>query len=343
MLATLDIAPASVAGGVVTSYLIHVDPSTDEWVDIPSFNVGDRYWRMDINYYSNRVSRLVSKSKSTVHMSIDLTLDGRVAKPITAQVTASLLDQDGEPVPDHSVCTGTRDYSQVGHTYGCRLFINKEILEACSVSANCFIVACHVFVYKVSPLFDLPQPQHILDADFDVRFRVGGETFGAHRCVLAARSPVLEAELYKGATAGASCTQIDDMLPEVFASLLWFIYTDCLPPTKDAVEEAMMTEHLLAAADRFSVEELKLICEEKLFRELNHDTAAKILKLAIRHRSSFLREACIDFLEEAPCLEAAMAMDDGLCEHVAKFYPVLLKNMWVYEEDPMQDELAMCL
>ncbi|KAJ1255541.1 hypothetical protein BS78_01G194400 [Paspalum vaginatum] len=324
------------AGGAVTRYLLHIDrsSSSDEMIEIPSFNVGDCYWR--ISCYPRGCPRL---STSTDRMSINLTLDGRVTKPIKAQVKVmiTLLDQDGEPVPGYSVCTDIRDYSKVGDSYGYDDFlIHKEILE----SANCFTVACDVFVYRESPLSD-DLRQELMDADADdvVLFQVGGETFGAHRCVLAARSPLLEAELYKGTTAGASCTQIDNMLPLVFANLLCFVYTDFLPYMA-GVEEPMMAEHLLAAADRFGMEELKLVCEEKLFRELNHDTAAKILKLAVRHRSSFLREACIGFLQDAPCLEAAMAMDDGLCEHVAKFYPVLLKNMWIYEED---DELAMCL
>ncbi|KAJ1295035.1 hypothetical protein BS78_01G193000 [Paspalum vaginatum] len=331
----LGFASANVARSAVTRYLLHVDRSSDEMIETPSFNVGDCYWR--IYCYPNGLSRLVSRlPKSTDHMSINLTLDGRVAKPIIAQVTFSLLDQDGKPVPGHSICLSEIEYSEVGSSYGCdEFFIHKEFLKASGylVSADCFTVACDISVYRDSPLSDLQQ--QLLDTD--VVFHVGGKTFGAHRSVLAARSPVLEAELYKGTTG---CIQIDDMLPQVFDSLLCFIYTDCLPQMT-TIEEPMMAEHLLAAADRFGMEELKLICEEKLIRELNDDTAAKILKLAVRHRSSFLREACIEFLEDAPCLEAAMAMDDDLCEHVAMFCPMLLKKMWAYEEDPMQDELAM--
>ena len=132
------------------------------------------------------------------------------------------------------------------------------------------------------------------------------------------------------------------MLPQVFKSLLHFIYTDSLPEVT-GVEGSMMAEHLLAAADRFGMQGFKLICEKKLIRELNENTAAKILKLAVQHNSSFLREACFVFLSDPPVLEAAMAMDDGLLEQVAKICPALLKKMWAYEDDPMQDELDMCL
>jgi len=187
------------------------------------------------------------------------------------------------------------------------------------------------------------QQQHLLDTDTDVMFQVAGETFSAHKWVLAARSPVFKAELTRGATAaGVSCIRINDMLPQVFKSLLYFVYTDSLPEMTGA-EESMMDEHLLAAADRFDLEELKLICEEKLIRELNENTAAKILKLAVENHSGFLREACIEFLADPPLLEAAMAMDDGLLEHVAKICQALLKKMWAYEDDPMQAELDVCL
>uniref|UniRef100_A0A0D3HDW1 BTB domain-containing protein n=1 Tax=Oryza barthii TaxID=65489 RepID=A0A0D3HDW1_9ORYZ len=51
----------------------------------------------------------------------------------------------------------------------------------------------------------------------------GGETFAAHRCVLAARSPVFRAQLFgpmkEGSTA-SGVIAIDDMEAEVFSSLL---------------------------------------------------------------------------------------------------------------------------
>ncbi|GJM84870.1 hypothetical protein PR202_ga00582 [Eleusine coracana subsp. coracana] len=69
----------------------------------------------------------------------------------------------------------------------------------------------------------------------DVTFLVAGETFRAHRCVLAARSPVFKAELYgamrqSDAAAAELCIRIHDMEPDqVFSALLQFVYTDSLP------------------------------------------------------------------------------------------------------------------
>ncbi|GJN20930.1 hypothetical protein PR202_gb08368 [Eleusine coracana subsp. coracana] len=70
----------------------------------------------------------------------------------------------------------------------------------------------------------------------DVTFLVAGETFRAHRCVLAARSPVFKAELYgvlrqsAAAAAAELCIRIHDMEPQVFSALLQFVYTDSSPP-----------------------------------------------------------------------------------------------------------------
>nr|AAP53881.2 BTB/POZ domain containing protein [Oryza sativa Japonica Group] len=91
----------------------------------------------------------------------------------------------------------------------------------------------------------------------DVVFEVAGQTF-------AARSPVFSVELYgpmkESEPTGVVCVQ--DMEAQVFKALLRFMYTDSLPKMEE--EEGVMCQHLLVAADRYNLERLKLICEEKL-------------------------------------------------------------------------------
>lgn len=185
----------------------------------------------------------------------------------------------------------------------------------------------------------------------DVTFQVASETFSAHRCVLAARSPVFRVEFF-GVTSGGGaattpttrdCIRIDDMLAHVFEALLHFIYTDSLPETP-GLEEPMMAEHLLEAADRYGMQRLKLIYEEELMSGgVNENTVAKMLRLAVRHRCRMLREACIEFLKHPPALDVVMATNDGLFEFVAMSCPVVLKELWAYEDDHIHDELLMCL
>ncbi|XP_014754147.1 BTB/POZ and MATH domain-containing protein 3-like [Brachypodium distachyon] len=106
----------------------------------------------------------------------------------------------------------------------------------------------------------------------DVTFMVGDEVFAAHRYILAARSPVLKAQLFGAMKESTGTTKddavrVEDMAPQVFEALLYFLYTDCLPSTESetpAPELDVMTQYLLVAADRYDLEKLKLICEERL-------------------------------------------------------------------------------
>jgi len=61
----------------------------------------------------------------------------------------------------------------------------------------------------------------------DVAFAVAGETFSAHRLVLALRSPVFKAELcgpMRELGGAAQPIAVEDMQPEVFRAMLHFIY-----------------------------------------------------------------------------------------------------------------------
>jgi len=79
-------------------------------------------------------------------------------------------------------------------------------------------------------------------------FHVSGESFAAHKVILAARSPVFKAEFFGGMEERSSdSVEIKDMDAAVFRSMLHFIYTDMAPELEAA---ATMAQHLLAAADR---------------------------------------------------------------------------------------------
>jgi len=92
----------------------------------------------------------------------------------------------------------------------------------------------------------------------DVTFDVNGQLFHAHRCVLAARSPVFEAELFGPMKEKATAEPIEvaDMEPSVFEELLHYIYTDSTMSSDskkgdDDDERTASMQHLLVAADRY--------------------------------------------------------------------------------------------
>uniref|UniRef100_A0A0D9W417 BTB domain-containing protein n=1 Tax=Leersia perrieri TaxID=77586 RepID=A0A0D9W417_9ORYZ len=143
----------------------------------------------------------------------------------------------------------------------------------------------------------------------DVVFEVGGQTFAAHRCVLAARSPVFSAGLYglmKEGDNAAGVVRIQDMEANVFKMLLRFVYTDTLPEME---EEDVMCQHLLVSADCYNLERLKLICEEKLCGYVSVGTVSNILALADRHHCNGLKKKCFNFLGDPANLSAVVAGD----------------------------------
>ncbi|CAM0871083.1 unnamed protein product [Alopecurus aequalis] len=130
----------------------------------------------------------------------------------------------------------------------------------------------------------------------DVTFSVGDQLFSAHRCVLAARSPVFKAELFgQMKEITMNCIKIDDMEPAIFEALLHFIYTESLPRNSELDQNAAL-QHMLVAADRYGMDRLKAICEGNLCHRINVQTVATTLALAEQHHSVLLKNACLGYL-----------------------------------------------
>ncbi|CAN6334029.1 unnamed protein product [Urochloa humidicola] len=88
------------------------------------------------------------------------------------------------------------------------------------------------------------------------------------------------------------------MDPSVFEAMLRFIYTDSEVPelNNQKPEAATLAQHLLAAADRYGLDRLKVMCERRLAYAMDSSTAATTLALAERHGCSQLKGKCIEFI-----------------------------------------------
>jgi speckle-type POZ protein len=267
----------------IDDYSLTKGTPTGEYLKSHPFTVGGHHWQ--IRYYPNGF-----KSEHADFISIYLQHDGSVASLVKAQYEFRFVDNVGEePVTLQEV---TSFASNVG--WGYSEFIKREKLEKSmhlkddSFSVRCDIVVVNEFraAMESPPRFVSVPPSDLhqylgdllrSEKGADVVFDVGGQTFAAHRCVLAARSPVFSAELF-GTMKESNTTdvvRVDDMEARVFKALLYFVYTDSLPKTEEAgegekreeteeEEDDIMSQHLLVAADRYNLERLKLICEEKL-------------------------------------------------------------------------------
>uniref|UniRef100_G1QB14 Speckle type BTB/POZ protein n=1 Tax=Myotis lucifugus TaxID=59463 RepID=G1QB14_MYOLU len=125
----------------------------------------------------------------------------------------------------------------------------------------------------------------------DCCFCVAGQEFQAHKAILAARSPVFRA-MFAHAMDKSKKNRVEiiDMEPGVFKEMMCFIYTGKAPNLDK------MADGLLAAADKYALERLKVLCEEALSRQLSEENAAEMLTLADLHSADQLKTQAVDFI-----------------------------------------------
>lgn len=256
---------------------------------------------------------------------------------VRAIFEAFLLSRDGAPSATHAKrCVHV---FQPETPWGWARFVKRSDVEALFVATNGLITfMCGVII--VAAFDDVPVPVpvlppsdialhlgHLLDRTVgaDVTFLVGGEAFPAHRAVLAARSPVFEAQLL-GAMADARVPSItvQDMEPAAFRAMLQYMYTDSLPADAelgDSDSLVAMMQHLVAAADRYALDRLKIMCSLKLTENVSADTVGSILVCAETYGCPELKKRCLDFFAVENNFKKA-AFTDGFFNLVQK-YPLL--------------------
>ncbi|KAL6641113.1 hypothetical protein ACP70R_019294 [Stipagrostis hirtigluma subsp. patula] len=323
----------------IDGYSLTMDKPTGDYFKSQSFTVGGHRWC--IRYYPNG-----AKPESAEYISLFLVLDESVAKAVKARYQFRFVDKVGEqPLKLGGVNSFYSD-----HGWGHSKFITREDLEKSKHLKEDDSFAVVVVVVSefrteegnaevAAPAFVSVPPSDLnrhlgelllSERGADVVFQVGGETFAAHRCVVAARSPVFRAELLgtmKESDAGG-VVRIDDMEASVFKTLLCFIYTDAFPESigqEQEKDEDVMFQHLLVAADRYALERLKLICEDKLCRYIDVGTVATILALAEQHHCDGLKKGCFGFLSSPENLRAVVA-SDGF-NHLSRSCPSVMEQL----------------
>ncbi|KAE8676865.1 BTB/POZ and MATH domain-containing protein 1 [Hibiscus syriacus] len=109
--------------------------------------------------------------------------------------------------------------------------------------------------------------------------------------------------------------KIEDMEAPVFKALLHFIYWDSLPDMQELTglnsnwASALMSQHLLAAADRYGLDRLRLLCEANLCEDVTINTVATTLALAEQHHCFQLKAVCLKFVAMPENLRAVMQTD----------------------------------
>jgi speckle-type POZ protein len=315
------------------------DFQNDKYIESRSFRVGGYLWLL--RYYPNGFLGYPDFIAAALILAQD------VATPVKAKYGFSFIDQADKQEPSHTHARKAHDFSVKNHGRGQAKLIRRDAFENSEhLKEDSFTIRCDVVVIEdiddkvisaASPFVTVPPPdmqRHFTvllmgNEGADVKFKVGGETVTAHRCVLAARSRVFKAELFgpmkEGTTATDDAILVEDMEAQVFKAMLAFIYSDSEPELENRDDEDAIWQQLLAAADRYDLPRLKLMCEDKLCRFIDVNTTATILALAERHSCDGLKKACYNFLG-TPGNAKAVVTTDGF-DHLISSSPSVVKEL----------------
>ncbi|XP_078539545.1 speckle-type POZ protein-like A [Lissotriton helveticus] len=149
----------------------------------------------------------------------------------------------------------------------------------------------------------------------DCTLYVGGQEFKSHKSILAARSPVFNAMFeHEMEESRKNRVHIKDVDPVVFRELMGFIYTGKSPPNLKQI-----ADNLLAAADKYALDRLKVMCEEALSGNVTVENVAANLVLADMHNAKQLKTRAIDYICRQMCkLIAYMRQNNDISHHWEK-------------------------
>eukprot|EP00250_Pteridium_aquilinum_P000425 c10466_g1_i1 orf=503-1765(-) len=311
-----------------------------KYITSETFTVGGYQWA--VYFYPD--GKNAEDNSLYVSVFIALASEGT---DVRALFELTLLDQSGKGKHkvhshfDRALESGPYTLKYRGSMWGYKRFFKRAVLETSDyIKDDTLALTCTVGVVVSSTqgpkLYSIAVPEsnmgihfgELLDSgvNIDITFEVDGERFPAHKLVLAARSPVFKAQLFGVMREKDSgVIQVKDIEAPVFKAMLYFMYRDCLPEENELSGSSspatctMMAQHLLAAADRYGLDRLRMICEAKMCEEVNVETVATTLALAEQHHCSQLKAVCLKFV--AANL-AAVIQSDGY-EHLRESCPSL--------------------
>lgn len=242
--------------------------------------------------------------------------------------------------------------------WGYKRFYRRSLLETSDFLKNdCLVMNCTVGVVKNRIETPKNIQVHVPPSDMgrcfkellslgigcDITFEVGDEKVRAHKWILAARSPVFKAQFF-GPIGKPDLRRVvvEDVEPVVFKAMVNFIYADELPSIHELAGSVSMStstvvvQHLLAAADRYGLDRLRILCEAKLCDELTPETVATTLALAEQHHCAELKSSCLKFAAVRENLGAVMETEgfNYLEETCPSLLSDLLATVAVVDDDP---------
>ncbi|KAJ8675238.1 hypothetical protein QAD02_011024 [Eretmocerus hayati] len=232
-----------------------------------------------------------------------------------ARVQFSITDKQGRIL--YFACLPGALFKANKDSWGFRKFKHNECLmddnllttSADSQHEKTLTVVCEI-IFDASiergPIFKLDnEPWHEQMRDFekliddeqysDIILTIKEKKIHAHKNILAARSPVF-AEIFTRLTCDLQENErpsvpIQDTNYYVMRELLRFIYAG----TVDDIDG--IARELFIAADKYSINTLKIECESRLIQNIHNETVFDYLNLASLHNAPNLKDRCMEFFK----------------------------------------------
>ncbi|XP_051030073.1 speckle-type POZ protein-like [Phodopus roborovskii] len=278
---------------------------SSEAIKSPTFSSG----ASDKNQWCLKLHPNGVDEESQDYLSVYLSLLSCPKSPVWAKFHFWIINSEGEQTQG---MTSLRFYMFQQHQHwGFKKFVRRDFFlsrEPWLLEDNELSLRCRVTVVKDT--FDIPDegtkpefqtPRCTLADELgelwekslftDCCLVVAGQEFQAHKAILAARSAVFRAmfqhDLEERRT---NRVEIHDLEPQVFEAMMGFMYTGKAPALQG------MAEAVLAAADKYGLDRLKVMCEDALGRDLCVENAAQTLILADQHTAGQLKTQALHFI-----------------------------------------------
>ncbi|KAK3124526.1 hypothetical protein QOZ80_7BG0587840 [Eleusine coracana subsp. coracana] len=314
---------------VIQGYSLAKGMGVGKHIASETFSVGGYQWA--VYFYPD--GKNPEDNSAYVSVFIALASEGT---DVRALFELTLLDQSGKGKHkvhshfDRSLESGPYTLKYRGSMWGYKRFFRRTALETSDfLKDDCLKINCTVGVVVSTIDYSRPHSIQVPDSDIgyhfgslldnqdgvDVILNVGGEKFHAHKLVLAARSSVFRSRFFNDESDEVKSEldesdelkefAIDDIEPKVFKAMLHFMYRDTLvdddelgSSSSDGSVFDTLAAKLLAAADKYDLARLRLLCESYLCKGITVASVASTLALADRHRAMELKAVCLKFSAE---------------------------------------------
>ncbi|XP_050277145.1 BTB/POZ and MATH domain-containing protein 4 isoform X2 [Quercus robur] len=328
---------------VIQGYSLAKGMGVGKHIASDNFTVGGYQWA--IYFYPD--GKNPEDNSAYVSVFIALASEGT---DVRALFELTLVDQSGKGKHkvhshfDRALESGPYTLKYRGSMWGYKRFFRRNLLESSDyLKDDCLKINCTVGVVVSATdcprLHSIRVPESDIGAHFgvllenmeasDITFDVAGQKFRAHKLVLAARSPLFRSEFFDGLEEDKQEIAVTDLEPKVFKAMLHFIYRDSLTEEVESVSSSSsctspvsdtLTAKLLAAADRYGLERLRMMCESHLCKDISVNSVAEILALADRYHATELKEVCLRFASENLAVKVEDSARRGLWEELAGAY-----------------------